>query len=240
MKIAVIIPALNEADTIVRAIQRLPLPADRITVVDNGSSDGTSGLARAQGARVATASPPGYGRACLAGLAVNGDADIIVFMDADLSERPEDLTALVEPIVAGRADLVMGNRGGQGRPWHARAGTTLCVGLINLLWNTAYEDLGPFRAIRASSLGMIDMQDRTWGWTIEMQVKAAEAGLRCLEVPIASGQRAAGTSKISGSVVGTARAAVRMLQTIARLRLTRRARARCVNDLSERLTSLDD
>lgn len=232
MKIAVIIPALNEAETIVRAIRRVPLAPDRITVVDNGSSDGTSWLARSYGARVIAASPPGYGRACLAGIAINGDADVIVFMDADLSERPEDLWLLVEPILAGRADFVMGSRGGRGRPWHARAGTTLCVGLINRLWNTAYEDLGPFRAVRASSLRMLDMQDQTWGWTIEMQVKVAEAGLRCLEVPIASGQRAAGTSKISGSIIGTARAAVRMLQTILWLRLTRAARVRYLKGLS--------
>lgn len=233
MKIAVIIPALNEAETIVRAIRRVPLPHDRITVVDNGSSDGTSRLAREAGARVIAASPAGYGRACLAGIAINGEADIIVFMDADLSEHPEDLDLLVEPILAGRADLVMGSRGGRGRPWHARAGTTLCVGLINLLWNTAYDDLGPFRAVRASSLRMLDMRDPTWGWTIEMQVKAAEAGLRCLELPVASGRRAAGTSKISGSLPGTARAAARMLQTIIWLRLTRSARAvRYLNGLS--------
>ncbi|MEX2271925.1 MAG: glycosyltransferase family 2 protein [Vicinamibacterales bacterium] len=233
MKIAVIIPALNEAETIVQAIRRVPLAPDRITVVDNGSSDGTSWMARAYGARVVATSPPGYGRACLAGMAINDDAEVLVFMDADLSERPEDLSVLLEPILSGDADLVMGSRGGRGRPWHADAGTRLCVWLINRWWGTAYEDLGPFRAVRASSLWMLDMQDRTWGWTIEMQVKAAEAGLRCLELPIASGQRAAGTSKISGSIIGTARAAVRMLQTIIWLRLTRSGRvSRYLNGLS--------
>lgn len=149
---------------------------------------------------------------------------MFVFIDADLSENPEDMQRLVDPILLDEADLVLGARGGHGRPWHAHLGTRLCVWLINRLWRTRYADLGPFRAIRGSSLRRLQMRDETWGWTIEMQVKAAECGLRILEMPVASGPRVAGRSKISGSLVGTVRAAARMLAIIARLRLTRRRR----------------
>lgn len=131
---------------------------------------------------------------------------------------------MVEPILRNEADFVLGMRGGGSRPWHARIGTTLCVSLINRFWGTRYQDLGPFRAIRGSALRALGMEDETWGWTIEMQVKAAELGLRIREVPVLSGPRIAGRSKISGSLAGTARAAWRMLEIIARLRLTRRSR----------------
>jgi hypothetical protein len=190
-------------------------------VVDNGSTDATAALATRAGARVVSDPQRGYGRACLAGISAAADADVFVFLDADLSENPEDMSLLVEPIVRDEADLVLGARDGRGRSWHARIGTTLCVWLINRVWRTRYEDLGPFRAIRASSLRALQMRDETWGWTIEIQVKAAERGLRTFEVPVASGPRAAGRSKISGSLVGTMRAAGRMLEIIARLRTTR-------------------
>ena len=223
-RVRVIVPALNEADSIVTMIRRVPYPARAVIVADNGSTDDTAALAEAAGARVVRVPRRGYGRACLAGIGADPDADVFVFLDADLSEEPEQMSLLVEPIVRDEADLVLGARGGAGRPWHARIGTTLCVWLINRFWRTRYADLGPFRAIRGSSLRALEMRDETWGWTIEMQVKAAERGLRALEVPVASGPRAAGRSKISGSLVGSARAAGRMLEIIARLRLTRRRR----------------
>lgn len=215
--IAAIVPALDEADTIGELIGRLPLPAGRITIVDNGSTDATAALAEAAGARVVREPRRGYGRACRAGIAANPDAEILLFADADLSERPEDAEYLLAPILAGSADFVMGARHGQARPWHAAAGTALCVGLINRLWGGTFTDLGPFRAIRRSSLESLGMADQTWGWTIEMQAKALEAGLRWVEVPIDSGPRAGGRSKISGSLTGTIRAATKMLATIGRL-----------------------
>jgi glycosyltransferase involved in cell wall biosynthesis len=217
--IAVVIPALNEEATIEQVIRRLPYPPGRVTIVDNGSTDRTAPRARAAGATVVCEPRRGYGRACLAGVAANPDADILVFLDADLSEDPSDVLTLVEPIARDEADFVLGWRTGAGRLWHARVGTALCVWLINRLWGSTYRDLGPFRAIRRSSFNALGMRGETWGWTIEMQVKASEAGLRCLEHPIPSGPRAAGKSKISGSLVGTVRAGARMLQTIVCLRL---------------------
>lgn len=223
-RVTVIVPALNEADSIAAVIRRVPYPAGAIIVADNGSTDGTAALAERAGARVVGVPRRGYGRACLAGIHADPDADVFVFLDADLSEEPEDMRLLVDAIARDEADLVLGARRGAGRPWHARIGTSLCVWMINHLWRTRYEDLGPFRAIRGSALRMLDMRDETWGWTIEMQVKAAERGLRTLELPVASGPRAAGRSKISGSLVGSVRAAARMIEIIARLRLTRRHR----------------
>jgi glycosyltransferase involved in cell wall biosynthesis len=224
IRLTVIIPALNEAESITTAIERIPSDVTSVVVADNGSTDRTADLARLAGATVVHVPRRGYGRACLAGIAADPAADVFVFLDADLSEDPADLWMLVAPIVGHEADMVLGARGGGRRPWHARVGTTMCVWLINRLWETCYEDLGPFRAVRGSSLRALDMRDQTWGWTIEMQVKAAEQRLRILEVPVASGPRAAGRSKISGSLVGSVRAAWRMLEIIARLRLTRRSR----------------
>ncbi len=226
-RVTIIVPALNEAESIAAVVRRVPYPPSAVIVADNGSTDGTADLALASGARVVRAPQRGYGRACLAALAVDPDSDVFVFLDADLSESPEDVPALVAPITKDQADFVLGDRGGFGRPWHARIGTSLCVWLINLMWGTRYKDLGPFRAIRGSSLRALRMQDETWGWTIEMQVRAAEHQLRTMEMPVASGPRSSGQSKISGSLVGTVRAAGRMLHIIARLRLTRRRR-RCV------------
>jgi hypothetical protein len=181
-------------------------------------------VAVAAGARLVVEPRRGYGRACLAGIAANPEAEAFVFVDADLSESPEEMLDLVHPILTGEMDLVLGARDGRHRPWHARGGAALCVWLINWLWGTSYTDLGPFRAIRSSSLLALGMRDETWGWTIEMQVKAAEQGLRWREIHVYSGPRAGGASKISGSVAGTLRAAGRMLETIVRLRLTRRER----------------
>ena len=222
-RVAVIIPALNEEEAIGPVLAEIPAFVSSVTVVDNGSTDATADQARAAGAEVVTEPVPGYGRACLTGLRGAADADIIVFLDADRSDYPAEMTELVSPILAGQADLVMGARGGAGRPLTARVGTTLCVWLINGLWRTRYRDLGPFRAIRRAALDQLQMQDQTWGWTIEMQVKASEAGLRIREVPIRQRPRI-GQSKISGTVRGTVRAGARMLSTIWLLWRTRASR----------------
>jgi hypothetical protein len=217
---AVIIPALDEEQALPHVLDALPCPLDRVTVVDNGSTDRTADVARELGARVVHEPRRGYGRACLAGIGANPTAEVLVFLDADFSDYPDQLTSLLVPVFEGRADLVLGVRHGAGRPWHATLGTRLCVGLINGLWRTAYRDLGPFRAIARPALERLRMEDQTWGWTIEMQVKAAEAGLTVVEIDVPYRDRI-GVSKISGSVRGTVKAGARMLALIAGLALTR-------------------
>ena len=222
-KIAVIIPALDEEEAIGHVLDEIPDTVTAVTVADNGSTDRTAEVARAAGAHVVTESTRGYGRACLAGLRAETDADVIVFLDADRSDYPEEMNLLLAPILAGRADFVLGCRRGVRRPLSARLGTALCVSLINLLWRTQYRDLGPFRAITRSALDRLRMVDQTWGWTIEMQVKAAEAGLRTQEVVVRQRPRI-GRSKISGTILGTLRAGSRMIVTIWSLWRTRHFR----------------
>ena len=225
--VAVVIPALDEEAAIGTVLAQIPDVASSVTVVDNGSTDATAERARAAGARVVHEPRRGYGRACLAGLSVNQHADIIVFLDADVSDYPGEMDQLVEPILKDEAELVLGARSGARRSLHVRAGTEVCLRLINLIWGTAYQDLGPFRAIRRTSLEQLGMKDQTWGWTIEMQVKAAEAGLRIREVPIRQRERI-GHSKISGTIVGSARAGARMMVTIFGLWLTRDRRLKAI------------
>ena len=222
-KIAVIIPALDEEEAIGHVLEEIPDVVTAVTVADNGSTDRTAEVARAAGARVVTETRRGYGRACLAGLGAETDADVIVFLDADRSDYPEEIHLLLAPILAGNADFALGYRCGVGRPLSARLGTAFCVSLINLIWRTQYRDLGPFRAITRSALERLRMADQTWGWTIEMQVKAAEAGLRTQEVPVRQRPRI-GHSKISGTVLGTLRAGFRMIVTIWSLWRTRHLR----------------
>ena len=223
LSVSVIVPALNEAEAIGAVLDEIPPVACSVIVADNGSTDRTVELAVAKGARVVREPRRGYGRACLAGLRADTEGGIVVFLDADRSDFPEEMNTLVAPIRAGEADLVLGCREGVGRPWSARVGTAACVALINLLWRTAYRDLGPFRAVRRVSLDRLGMVDQTWGWTIEMQVKAKEAGLRIVELPVKQRPRL-GTSKISGTLMGVARAGTRMIMTILRLRITRSRR----------------
>ena len=212
-RIGVVIPALNEEEAIEQVLNEIPNFVSVITVVDNGSTDATAERARASGAHVVTESQRGYGRACLAGLRVMTDVDVVVFLDADRSDYPEEMTELVMPILQDRTDVVMGVRSGTARPPVARFGTALCIRLINFIWHTKYQDLGPFRAIRREALDSLGLNNQTWGWTIEMQVKAVETGLRVLEVPIRQRSRI-GQSKISGTLSGTIRAGTTMLSTI--------------------------
>jgi glycosyltransferase involved in cell wall biosynthesis len=218
-----IIPALNEARALRQVLREIPAGVfGEIVVVDNGSTDGTAEIAAGAGARVVVEKRRGYGSACLAGVAaLPKDADVVVFMDADGSDLPSDAGALIGPIVRDEADLVIGSRElGVPEPGslspHQRLGNRLAVWLVSLLYGRRYTDLGPFRAIRRTALERLDMRDKNFGWTIEMQVKAVRRGLRIVEAPVAYRNRKAGQSKISGSLVGSAAAGAKILWTVAR------------------------
>jgi glycosyltransferase involved in cell wall biosynthesis len=220
-RIAVVIPALNEEAAIGLVVGALPPMGADVIVVDNGSSDRTAETARAAGARVVQEPRHGYGQACLAGIAAAGGADVVAFLDGDFSDDPGQLPQVLAPLLAGEADVVIGSRV-RGRsepgahPWHAVLGTHACVGLMNALIGTRATDLGPFRAVTAAALRTMDMQDRGFGWTVEMQIKGRLHGLRVLEVPVDYRCRRGGHSKVSGSVSGTVRAALKILGTIVR------------------------
>ncbi|MBI3695595.1 MAG: glycosyltransferase family 2 protein [Acidobacteria bacterium] len=220
---ALIIPALNEEQSIGRALAEIPSALySQILVVDNGSTDRTAAVAVAAGATVVSEPRRGYGSACLRGIAALDPAtDVVVFMDADSSDVPAEAAAMVQPIAEGRADLVLGSRTrGQSEAGallpHQRFGNWLATTLIRLLYGHRYTDLGPFRAIRASSLRQLDMRDPGYGWTIEMQIKALRNGLRVLEVPV-SYRRRIGTSKISGTLRASLAAGAKILWTVLRL-----------------------
>ena len=219
-RIVVVIPALDEEEAIGAVVREIPPVVHEVIVVDNGSRDLTPEAARVAGARVVSEPRRGYGHACLAGIAAAGEADVFVFLDGDHSDYPAQLVDVVAPILEGRADLVIGSRS-RGRreagahPWHAVLGTRACVGLMNLLAGSRATDLGPFRAITAGALRQLDMRDRNYGWTVEMQVKAARRGLRVVEVPVDYRPRI-GRSKVSGTVRGTVGAGTKIIATILR------------------------
>jgi glycosyltransferase involved in cell wall biosynthesis len=219
-RVAVVIPALDEEDAIGLVLAEIPPGLADVIVVDNGSRDRTADVARAAGALVVSEPRRGYGQACLTGIAAAPEAEIFAFLDGDHSDYPGQLVDVLAPILAGEADMVIGSRA-RGRrepgshPLHAVLGTRLCVGLMNLFIGTRATDLGPFRALTAEALRRLDMRDRSFGWTVEMQVKAARRGLRVREVPVDYRPRV-GRSKVSGTLLGSVRAGTRILGTIAR------------------------
>ncbi|MEO1029301.1 MAG: glycosyltransferase family 2 protein [Pseudomonadota bacterium] len=218
-QISVIIPALNEAKAIAGVIKRIPAFVHEVIVADNGSTDETASIARAAGAKVIAAPERGYGNACLAGVAAaSKNTTIFVFLDGDGSDTPEALDTLVRPIIQKEADLVIGSRalgtaqaGALTLP--QRFGNWLACFLMKRIWNATYTDLGPFRAITREGYEALDMQAPTYGWTVEMQVRAVKQGLKTKDVPMDYFRRV-GKSKISGTVRGVVLAGVYILGTI--------------------------
>lgn len=219
-----IIPARNEAENLPALLAALPRgDLRRVVLADNGSTDATPDLARAGGLEVVAESRRGYGAACLAGLrdlAADPPA-AVAFLDADLADDPARLATLAAPVLAGEADLVIGSRRRLAEPGaldpHQRFGNALACFLMRLVTGRRYRDLGPMRVIAWPALQQLDMRDTTWGWTVEMQFKAATRGLRVVEIDVPYRKRHAGTSKISGSLIGSARAGYKILATIAAL-----------------------
>jgi glycosyltransferase involved in cell wall biosynthesis len=226
MQVGVVIPARNEADALPQVLSEIPRAHIRqIVVADNGSTDGTAANARRAGADVVQEPVPGYGRACMAALAALDQAvDTVVFLDGDHSDYPQDMPALLAPIQDGRADLVIGSRTALAEPGsltvQQRVGNMLACALMRLAFGVRFTDLGPFRAIRREVLARLRMEDTTFGWTVEMQAKAARLGFRIVEVPVRYRPRI-GRSKISGTVMGTIRAGRCILSTIAKVALVR-------------------
>ena len=220
MNAVIIIPALNEEAAIGGVVSSVRDQVDRVIVVDNGSTDRTAAIAREAGADVIFVARPGYGRACLAGVAASADAELLIFMDGDGADDPGDLAALTAPILDGDADFVIGSRAmGQAEAGALtlpqRWGNTLAAVLMRLFWGGAFSDLGPFRAITRSAYAKLNMQAPTYGWTVEMQVRALKENLRCREIPVTY-RRRIGTSKISGTVKGVVLAGTFILGTIFR------------------------
>lgn len=219
--ISLIIPALNEADCLPALLAEAPRALlHEIIVVDNGSTDETAAVARLAGARVVSEPQRGYGAACAAGVAA-ATGDILVFMDGDGSFVPQELAHLVAPLVAGQADFVLGSRmmGGMvagAMPPHQRFGNHLVAWLVRRFYGVPLTDLGPFRAIRRELLLALQMQERTYGWPIEMMVKAAKQQARLLEVPVSYRPRFAGQSKVGGTVRGTLLATYKILRVTFR------------------------
>ena len=230
-RVAAVIPTLNEADTIAGTIAALPRSVVyEIIVADSSSSDGTAAIARATGARGVTLAERGYGRACAAGAAAAGEGcGIILFLDGDGADRADLADELVAPIRAGTHDFVIGSRVREKREpgsmsWHQVLAGRLAGWLMSWLYAVRYTDMCAFRAISREALARLDMRETTYGWNIEMQMKAARAGLRILEVPVPYRCRAGGSSKVAGTLGGSVRAAWRIVVTIARTALSGRNR----------------
>ena len=221
---ALIVPAYNEEPVVGIMLRRIPPGLfDLIIVSDNGSTDGTAEAAAAAGATVVRQPERGYGAACLAAIAaLPADIGIVVFLQADASEDAAEAALLIAPIADGRADLVIGSRtmGGadpDSLAPHQRFGNWLATFLIRIIWRHEYSDLGPFRAIGVDALRRLRMADRNYGWTVEMQIKALQLGLRVLEVPVSYHARVAGTNKVSGDLRASLRAGWVILSTVVRL-----------------------
>ena len=222
-RVALVIPTLNEAAAIAGVIAAVPGAAvDEIIVADSSSTDGTVERARAAGARIVEVPGRGYGRACRAGAEAARDCDIIVFLDGDGSDCPELIPRLVAPIAEGRYDFVIGSRARGIREPGSMAAHQLLAGRLigaamRLLYGVGYTDMCPFRAIRRDALMRLGMREETYGWNLEMQMRAAGARLPILELPVAHRRRAGGVSKVSGSLRGTLAASWRILAAFVRI-----------------------
>jgi glycosyltransferase involved in cell wall biosynthesis len=221
LNVTLIIPALNEAACIGPLLAELPAGlVHELLVVDNGSTDDTANVARRAGAQVVVASRRGYGYACAAGVAA-ASGDVLAFMDGDGSFIPGELAALLAPLLDGSADLVLGTRmcGGMAAgamPWHQRFGNQLIARLMHRLYGLRLTDLGPFRVIDRDLLNTLAMREMTYGWPVEMIVKAARHGARIVELPVSYRPRSAGESKVGGTIRGTIMATYRILRTTFR------------------------
>jgi len=238
LRYAVLVPARNEADALPILLGALrsatgppaaPDPRDpavpppaTVVVVDNGSTDGTAAVARAHGGRVVAEPRPGYGRACLAGiraLASGDPPDALVFLDADDFLAPPQLGRLLGPLRADEADLVIGERAPgtreRGVRWHARLGNRVVLSAMRAAYGSRVRDMGPFRAIRWSTLCALALDDETYGWYVQMQVRALRGGYRVRGVPVSFERRTVGRSKVSGDLAASVRAGAVMMETLA-------------------------
>jgi len=226
--VSVIIAALNEEAAIAKVINSVPKNlADEIVVVDNGSKDRTADIATAAGARVVKEPIPGYGRAFRAGLrSASPKCEIVVFLDGDGSDCPEMMDRLVTPIMEGKSDFVVGSRTRGHREtgsmnFHQVFAGYMVGFILRILYGVRSTDMGPFRAIRRDTLDRLELREETYGWPLEMQMRAARARVRTLEVPVDYRRRAGGHSKIAGTVRGSVLAATRILITLARIAIQR-------------------
>ena len=220
VRVSVVIPTYNEAQSIGRVLSDIPEMVEEVLVVDSDSSDGTAAIARGLGAKVLHEPRRGYGRACLTGLAAVNAPDVVVFLDGDYSDRPAEMPLLLDPLRTASADMVIGSRLARKRapgslPWHAVLGNRLAVVLIAWFSGVYLSDLGPFRAVRYDKLMALRLQESTYGWPVEMIVKGARRGLRIVEVPVSYHPRL-GSSKISGTFRGSFGAAWGILSAIVK------------------------
>ncbi len=226
VNVDVIVPALNEEQALPKVLADIPASVRRVVVADNGSTDRTAEVARAHGAEIVTEPERGYGAACLRAIAhLSLDApDVVVFLDGDYSDYPDELPQLVEPIARGEVDFVVGSRtrglsqAGALTP-QQRVGNAIATTALRLLYRAPFTDLGPFRAIRWATLLRLGMRDRNWGWTVEMQIKAARQRVPWREVPVSYRPRI-GTSKVSGTLKGSLGAARKILWLLAKHAVT--------------------
>ena len=222
-RVAAVIPTLDEQEAIAGVVAAIPRDVvDRVLVVDSGSTDDTVARAHAAGAEIVREARRGYGRACRAGAEAAADCDVIIFLDGDGSDCPELIPLLAAPVAEGRADFTIGSRTRGERERGSMTAHQLVAGYalgaaLGLLYGVRYTDMGPMRAIRRDALLGLGMREMTYGWNLEMQMRAARAGLRIVEIPVAHKRRAGGVSKVSGNPAGTLKASWRILATFARV-----------------------